>query len=102
MEQFSLQVEKDFAGNVATIGYVGNLGRRLTTQPNVNQLAFPLAEGGTYPFPALPGVNIQPQLNEATSRYNALQLSLERRLEKWVVRFRQLHLCPQYYECDSH
>ncbi len=87
LEQFSLQVEKDFAGNVATIGYVGNLGRRLTTQPNVNQLAFPLAEGGTYPFPALPGVNIQPQLNEATSRYNALQLSLERRLKNGLSGF---------------
>jgi hypothetical protein len=87
LEQFSLQVEKDFAGNVATIGYVGNLGRRLTTQPNVNQLPFPVADGGTYPFPNLPGVNIQPQLNEATSHYDALQLSLERRLKNGLSGF---------------
>jgi outer membrane receptor protein involved in Fe transport len=87
LEQFSLQVQKDFAGNVATIGYVGNLGRRLTTQPNVNQLSFPLAEGGAYPFPGLPGVNITPQVNEATSRYNALQLSLERRLKNGLSAF---------------
>ena len=87
LEQFSLQVEKDFAGNVATIGYVGNLGRRLTTQPNVNQLPFPVADGGAYPFPNLPGVNIQPQLNEATSHYDALQLSLERRLKNGLSGF---------------
>jgi hypothetical protein len=87
LEQFSLGVQKEFAGNVASIGYVGNLGRRLTTQPNINQLSFPLAEGGTYPFAELPGVQIIPQVNEATSRYNALQLSLERRLRNGLSGF---------------
>ena len=87
LEQFSLQLQKDFAGNVATVGYVGNLGRRLTTQPNINQLPFPIADGGTYPFPTLPGVNITPQVNEGISRYNALQLSLERRLKNGFSAF---------------
>lgn len=78
LKQFSLQVQKEFAGNVAAVGYVGNLGGRLTVQPNINQQAF---AGGPYPFPLLPaGVNITPQLNQGISRYSALQSSFERRI----------------------
>jgi hypothetical protein len=79
LEQYTLQIEKEFLGNVATIGYIGNSGRRLTTQQQVNQLPFPIADGGTYPYPDLPGVGINERLSQGVSNYNALQLTFLRR-----------------------
>jgi outer membrane receptor protein involved in Fe transport len=37
MEQFSLQLQKAFGANLVNLAYVGNLGRRLTVSPNINQ-----------------------------------------------------------------
>jgi hypothetical protein len=79
LEQYTLQIEKEFLGNVATIGYVGNSGRRLTTQQNVNQLPFPIADGGAYPYATLPTVQINERLSQGVSNYNALQLTFLRR-----------------------
>ena len=75
---------------MATIGYVGNLGTPAhSPSPMSTNWPSRFAEGGTYPFPALPGVNIQPQLNEATINFvtTALQLSLERRLKNGLSGF---------------
>jgi hypothetical protein len=79
LEQYTLQVEREFRGNVVTIGYVGNSGRRLTVQQNVNQLPVPVAAGGVYPFASLPGVGINERLSQGDSNYNALQLAFLRR-----------------------
>jgi Carboxypeptidase regulatory-like domain len=80
LEQYTLQIEKEFLGNVATIGYVGNSGRRITIQQNVNQLPIPIAAGGAYPFASLPRVGINERLSQGVSNYNALQLAFLRRL----------------------
>ena len=56
VEQYSLQVQKDYKGNVFGIGYVGNLGRRLVGYPNLNQPAYGATEdaSGNVIAPAAP------------------------------------------------
>ncbi len=81
LEQYSLNVEKDIRGNVVTIAYVGNHGGRLVTDSiNSNQLPIPESEGGTFPYPTLPGVNIAARKSVLKSLYNAGQVSVERRM----------------------
>jgi hypothetical protein len=75
LEQFSLQLQKEFAGNVLTAGYVGNQGRHITVQPNINQPAF---GGGPFPL-GLANVTVNQRESEAISRYNALQVTFQRR-----------------------
>ncbi len=78
LQQFSLNVEKDFHGNVATIAYVGNRGSRLVANNiNINQRPY---AGAGFPIAALPNVTILQRMSNLGSDYNALQLSLERRL----------------------
>lgn len=77
VEQYSLQFEKEIAGNILSIGYVGNQGRRVVNYPNINQ---PGTSTSPYPFPALPGVTIQWWSSAGNTQYNAMQLSLQRRL----------------------
>jgi hypothetical protein len=81
IEQYSFQIQKEFGGNVFTIGYLGNRGEKLTTQQNVNQLPFPVTAGGTFPIPSLPNLSLNERLTGGISRYNALQLQFERRLK---------------------
>ena len=84
VEQFNLLLQRDFSGNVITIGYVGELGRHLNTQiPNYNLPA----PSGSVTVPALryaaqlPNVNtIQYFGSFAISSYHSLQTSFERRL----------------------
>lgn len=84
LQQFSLNVEKDFHGNVATIAYVGNRGSRLVLNTvNINQqpyagAAYPLVTSAT---PWMAGVDIQERESNLNSNYNALQGSLQRRLK---------------------
>jgi hypothetical protein len=55
LHQYSLNLEKDFNGNVATLAYVGNLGKRLVLNGvNVNQQPFADAP---YPYTNLPGLD---------------------------------------------
>ena len=82
LQQYSLNVENDFHGNVVTIAYVGNHGNRLVLNgTNQNQLPFPIADGGTYPYPNLPGVGIQLRSTVMRSNYNSLQVSVQRRIK---------------------
>jgi hypothetical protein len=90
VEQFNLLVQKEAAGTVFTVGYVGELGRHLLQQiPNID---IPIPAGpspaGTPPPPApyaaaLPKVNTIAYWGDSgVSNYNSLQLTAERRLYK--------------------
>ena len=93
VEQFNLLVQKDLAGNVFTVGYVGELGRHMMS--NIPNLDLP-APGGPSPAgtpPAaqpyaaqLPLVNTISEWGDfAVSSYNSLQASVERRLSKGLT-----------------
>jgi hypothetical protein len=83
LQQFSLNVEKDFHGNVATIAYVGSRGDRLITSGlNINQQPY---AGAPYPIAALPGVNIQEDESVLNSNYNSLQGSVQRRMKNGLA-----------------
>ena len=78
LQQYSLNVQKDFHGNVLTAAYVGNHGARLVlNNVNSNQRSTP---GAAAPIAALPTVNLQERRSVLSSNYNALQLQVERRL----------------------
>jgi len=99
-KQWSMQIEKEFAGNVVTIGYVGVFGSRLSERQEGNQLSAPLpgstipannpnpggpvggavvGDNGAWPFPLVPGVQVFQLGSGGNSRYNALQTSIVRR-----------------------
>jgi hypothetical protein len=83
LQQFSLNVEKDFFhGNVATISYVGNRGSRIPELIPINQQAY---AGGAYPLSTLPGVIIDDRESVGSSSYDALQASVERRLKSGLA-----------------
>ncbi|HEY1896657.1 MAG TPA: TonB-dependent receptor [Terracidiphilus sp.] len=83
LHQYSLNVEKDFKGNVATIAYVGNLGERLVLNAvNVNQQPY---AGAPYPYPNLPGVSLAERRSILNSNYSAFQASVERRLKSGLA-----------------
>ncbi len=89
VEQYSLGVQKDFAGNVFGVNYVGNLGRRLVGYPNLNQAPYNCPSGDTCtggvaptPIASLPTTVVSTGVSQGKSSYNALQLSLERRMAK--------------------
>jgi hypothetical protein len=82
LEQFSLQLQKEFSGNTVTLGYVGNLGRRLTFSANINQ---PANSTAPFPFPLVGGATIDQRDSAGISRYHALQLLFERRLYKGLT-----------------
>jgi hypothetical protein len=90
-QQFNLTTQKDFAGNVATVSYVGMLGRHVVQRlPDFNAPP-PNACGSagnacTNANTLRPYYALQPGLTQITgiqsegvSSYDALQLSLERR-----------------------
>ena len=86
MQQYSLNVEKDIRGNVVTVSYVGNhAGRLVTDSINANQLPIPITDGGTYPYPDLPGVNIAARKSVLMSTYGAGQVSVERRMHEGLA-----------------
>jgi Carboxypeptidase regulatory-like domain/TonB dependent receptor len=83
LQQWSLNVQKEFFhGTVATVAYVGNKGSRLPTLASINQLPY---AGAPYPIPSLPGVTIADRESIMSSNYNALQASLQRRLENGLA-----------------
>lgn len=92
IQQFNLQIEKQFGANVATIGYVANLGQHLPESiNNINQPApfNPIinpsdsARPLNSQLPNLAGVSyIQ---SEGISNYNSLQTSFQRRLTKGLA-----------------
>jgi hypothetical protein len=76
LEQYTVQLQKEFAGNTVTAGYVGNLGRHLVANPNIN---LPGSPDLPLPFPSLPGTTINQRETGGVSRYDALQLQFQRR-----------------------
>ena len=90
--QTNLLIEKEFGGNVARIGYVGEFGHHLPVNPDIDQLNTPGPEAAGTKLLTAPNVN-QPYfsadpnvthvIDEETigkSHYNALQASFDRRL----------------------
>jgi hypothetical protein len=82
LEQFNLTVQKDFKGNVITVSYVGQLGRKLSTGFDINRSA-PNAAGLQSTrrfFATLPNVTtIQQTFSTGASSYHSLQAVFERR-----------------------
>jgi hypothetical protein len=83
VNQFNLQFEKEFLGNVVSVGYVGSRGDFLAANPDINQA--PLGAGAIQPrrrfagtFPQLAAINVYRSVYE--SWYDAMQLQLQRRL----------------------
>jgi hypothetical protein len=88
--QWNANVQHQFGGNVVVeVGYVGTRGRHLVIIPDLNQL--PIGVGAAA-LAAIPGANlaafapypgfgtIQDGLNEANSRYDSLQVSVQKRM----------------------
>jgi outer membrane receptor protein involved in Fe transport len=99
IEQFNITAEREFAGNVATVSYVGELGRRLAyylsdanaAAPNSQSYVNPLASTlvvSTFNYNTLrpyygtsPGVTSVPLFtSRGESSYNSLQAVLKRRI----------------------
>jgi hypothetical protein len=92
IQQFNLQVEEQFGANVATIGYVGNIGQHLPESiNNINQPApfNPITNPGGSARPlnsVLPNLSGVSYIDsEGISNYNALQASLQRRFTKGLA-----------------
>ncbi len=91
--QTNLLIEKEFAGNVARIGYVGEFGHHLPVNPDIDELNTPgpeavgtklvTAPNANQPYAAVdPGVqHVIDEESVGRSHYNALQASFERRLK---------------------
>lgn len=84
VEQFNLLLQRDFSGNVITVGYVGELGRHLNAQIPNYDLPAPSGSATVPKAPyalQLPNVNtIQYFGSFAASSYHSLQAGFERRL----------------------
>jgi hypothetical protein len=90
VEQFSVEAQKQFGTNVATVGYVGELGRRFAWPYNANMPAPPGSSNPVIPtllyktqFPNL--TTITTNTNEATMNYHALRSMLQRRTSKGLT-----------------
>jgi hypothetical protein len=87
-EQISFFLQKEFAGNLLSIGYSGNLTRRNRIIPNINQ---PEPGPGSIPqrrpfYSTMPNVTtIMYTTSDGTQNYHSLQLILERRLRKGLT-----------------
>lgn len=83
IQQFSLEAQKQFGANVATIGYVGELGRKLPWTYNADMPAPPGTSNLVVPgllYTGFPNLNtITVNTNEATLNYHALKGMLQRR-----------------------
>ncbi len=93
-EQFSLGVQRELPlGMLAEVSYVGNLGRHLLRQPDINQIPFevnaanvllPTAQRAPNPslVPYRGFSNITAYSSDSTSNYHALQAYLSKRKGK--------------------
>jgi hypothetical protein len=95
IEMFNVAVQREIAGNVLTVAYVGELGRHQIFESTVVNTGAP---NGPYPTDATTGPSAPPPLTTAaalpnvqsidgflpsgTSNYNALQVIFARRLTK--------------------
>jgi len=83
-QQFNLMVEKEFSGNVVTVGYVGSRGDRLQLGVAMNYNLAPAGPGGVNQrrpyfaqYPQMANVNILSNVGKST--YNAWQFVFNRR-----------------------
>jgi hypothetical protein len=101
-EQFNLELQKEFRGNVLAIGYVGELGRHIaafngsrnwnaaanSTENAPNGATLPAVVGGNSPvfgflkgYPYLNKTTLNTTISNGSSAYNALQMSFVRRFK---------------------
>ena len=95
IQQFNMQVERQFGANVLTIGYVGNIGQHLPQVFNDVNMPKPFSTVATAPnygTGARPLAGLLPNLSsvgivasEGYSNYNALQTSFQRRFTKGLA-----------------
>ncbi len=88
LEQFNLQVQKQFGENVLSVGYVGELGRHTGLTLNMNSKSNYLQTGAlplAAQFPWLAKNSIGPNYNMGTTSYNALQTQFQRRFSKGLT-----------------
>jgi hypothetical protein len=108
LEQFNMQLQKQFGANVVTVGYVGELGRHLADflngavnqnvaanpyQANLGNAGLPMSIGGATNdgfgtlagYPYLATANVGETANTGTSSYNGLQASFIRRFNKGLT-----------------
>lgn len=90
-EQFSTGVQRELVkGMFLEVSYVGNLGRHLLRQPNINQIPFALNAANQalpsaqrvnniYLYPYRGYSNITQYMSDSTSNYHALQAHLSKR-----------------------
>ncbi len=87
-EQISVSLQKEFAGNLLSVGYSGELTRHNVIIPNVNQ---PLPGPGTLAprrefYSTLPNAtSIYYTTSDGTLDYHSLQVVLERRLRRGLT-----------------
>ncbi len=78
VHEYNLQIQREvFKDAVFSIGYVGDIGKKLTFYYDGNQQVFG-AVPGVRPFPNLGSVNVQ--ATRGNSSYNSLQTQFERRM----------------------
>jgi hypothetical protein len=78
LEEYSLQLQKDFSSNLISVGYVGNLGRHQPTQININNYNYITS---AYPITNLSSnTTVNEMVTQATSNYGSMQVSFNRRL----------------------
>jgi hypothetical protein len=97
VQQFNLQVEKQFGANVFTIGYVGNIAQHLPEEINDINVPKPAAVYAglnsptptTAPRPLTTNLSNLGTVNwlqsEGISNYNGLQMSFQRRFTKGLA-----------------
>jgi hypothetical protein len=85
VQQFNVQVEKEFLGNVVAAGYVGSRGDFVAANPDVNQA--PAASAAVQPrrryagtLPNLTTINVFQ--SDYETWYDALQVVFQRRLDR--------------------
>jgi hypothetical protein len=88
LEQYNLTIQKQIGGNVFSVGYVGELGRKLSYGQDRN-IDLPAPSPLPNPAARAPYANVLPNvtaisyvINGGTSSYQALQASFQRRLSK--------------------
>ncbi len=92
IQQFNLQIEKQFGSNVLTIGYVGNIGQHLPETINDINVPKPFDPDLNPAGSARPLSNLLGNLggvgylqSEGVSNYHALQTSFQRRFTKGLA-----------------
>jgi hypothetical protein len=87
LEQFNLQLQKQYKNQIVTAGFVGSLGRRIPSQQNVNKLdysirglapseiVYPLDKDGTRTW--MDGTAVQESISGANSAWEAGEATYE-------------------------